>query len=118
MVESRTRKAAFLREVLRELGLKGSVESARFEDAAIRAEFAGQFGISSVRAVRLDAALFDAVDKLLRADGLAALFRTVQSEDPPHGLPQTLRWLWSKQLISASHSALTLLQKPSYSTLA
>ena len=111
MVESRVRKAAFLREVLRELGLSGSVESTRFEDLALRPEFAGQFGILSVRAVRLDAPLFAAVSKLLRADGLAALFRTVQAEDPPQGLPATLRRLWSRQLIRASHSALTLLQK-------
>jgi 16S rRNA (guanine527-N7)-methyltransferase len=115
MVESRVRKAAFLREVLRELGLRGSVESARFEDVALRAEFAGEFGISSVRAVRLDAPLFDAVAKLLRPEGVAALFRTVQAEDPPQGLPTTLRWLWSRQLISASHSALALVQKPAES---
>ena len=116
MIESRVRKAAFLREVLRELDLRGSVESARFEDVALRAEFAGQFGISSVRAVRLDAPLFAAVARLLRDEGLAALFRTVQAEDPPHGLPPTLRWLWSKRLISASYSALTLLQKPADSS--
>jgi len=45
MVESRLRKAAFLREVLRELGLSGTVEAARFEEVATRSAFGGAFGV-------------------------------------------------------------------------
>jgi len=111
MVESRVRKAAFLREVLRELGLPGTVESRRFQDLAATPGFAGAFGLLSVRAVRLDSDLFTTVSGLLRPDGMAGLFRAMDAEDPPAGLPPTLQWLGSHQLIPASHSALTILQR-------
>jgi 16S rRNA (guanine527-N7)-methyltransferase len=111
MVESRVRKAAFLREALRELGLSGSVEAARFEDVAADVRYAGQFGLLSVRAVRLDEAAFSAMAGLLRPHGQAALFRTVESEDPPQGLPAALLFVSSRQLIPASHSSLTLLER-------
>jgi 16S rRNA (guanine527-N7)-methyltransferase len=111
MVESRIRKAAFLREVLRELGVPGSVEATRFEDVAARAEFREQFDLLSVRAVRLDEAFFEIVSELLRPGARAALFRSVAAEDPPPGLPASLHWLSSHQLIPASHSALTLLER-------
>jgi 16S rRNA (guanine527-N7)-methyltransferase len=111
MVESRVRKAAFLREVLRELGVAGSVETARFEDLAQQPEFTGQFGVVSVRAVRLDSVLFGALNGLLRVGGSAALFRSVDSPDPPDGLPASLRWGFSRQLIPASNSVLTILEK-------
>lgn len=111
MVESRIRKAAFLREALRELGLAGTVEATRFEDVASDARYRGRFGLLSVRAVRLDNAAFSAMTGLLSAGGQAALFRTIQSEDPPAGLPVSLIWRSSRQLIPASHGSLTLLER-------
>ena len=111
MVESRVRKAAFLREVLREVGVQGSVETARFEEVAARASFAGAFGIVSVRAVRLDRELFESVQALLRPVGYAALFRPLEAEGAPDGLTPGLRWLSDALLNTASRSTLTLLQK-------
>jgi 16S rRNA (guanine527-N7)-methyltransferase len=111
MVESRVRKAAFLREVLRELGLPGAVETQRFEELAGAEGFDRTFGLLSVRAVRLDAALFSAVSGLLQPHGIAAFFRTVDADDPPAGLPLALRWVSSRQLIPASRSTLTTLER-------
>jgi 16S rRNA (guanine527-N7)-methyltransferase len=111
MVESRVRKTAFLREALRELGLAGTVEAARFEEVASAAEYRGQFGLLSVRAVRLDEDAFSAIAALLQLGGRAALFRTVDAEDPPLGLPASLHWESSRQLIPASHSALTVISR-------
>jgi 16S rRNA (guanine527-N7)-methyltransferase len=111
MVESRTRKAAFLREVLRELGLKGTVEAARFEDLAARPEFAGQFGVLSVRAVRLGAPLFASIGALLRPSGCAALFVASQTQEPPVGLPESLTWSSTHELPLPSRCALTLLAR-------
>jgi 16S rRNA (guanine527-N7)-methyltransferase len=111
MVESRLRKAAFLREVVREVGLPGHVESRRFEELPLSPEFSEAFGLVSVRAVRLNADLFSTVSALLRSHGLAALFRALTAEDPPSGLPPSLQWLSSRQLIPASHSAITILQR-------
>jgi len=111
MVESRVRKAAFLREALREIGLSGVVEAARFEDVASGLDYRERFGLLSVRAVRLDNTAFSAMTTLLKPGGCAALFRTVVSEDPPAGLPPSLVWRRSLQLIPASHSALTILSR-------
>lgn len=111
MVESRVRKTAFLREALRELGLNGTVEAVRFEDVSADPRYRGQFPLLSIRAVRLDEAAFSSIAALLAPGGHAALFRSVDSEDPPPGLPSTLHWESSKQLIPASHSAVTVLRK-------
>jgi 16S rRNA (guanine527-N7)-methyltransferase len=111
MVESRARKAAFLREVIRELALSAAVEGRRFEELTTVPEFAGSFGLLSVRAVRLDSGLFSTAASLLHAGGTAALFRTLDAEDPPPGLPASLHWIGSRQLIPASHSGLTRLRR-------
>jgi len=111
MVESRVRKAAFLREALREVGLAGLVEAHRFEDVAADASHRGRFPLLSVRAVRLDAATFATITDLLQPSGCAALFRTVDSPDPPPDLPASLHYEWSRQLIPASHSSLTLVRR-------
>jgi 16S rRNA (guanine527-N7)-methyltransferase len=111
MVESRSRKAAFLREVLRELGIPGSVEGARFEDVAGRTDYRSAFPIVSARAVRMDAQLFAVIEALLSGQGTAALFRSVGAADPPHHLPSGLCWVSSRQLIPATHSVLTLLRR-------
>jgi len=111
MVESRVRKAAFLREVLREVGLHGVVEARRFEDVAADAAYRAQFSLMSVRAVRLDSAAFSTIAELLQPHGCAALFRTLDAPDPPPELPAVLHYQWSRQLIPASHSSLTVVQK-------
>jgi 16S rRNA (guanine527-N7)-methyltransferase len=111
MVESRVRKAAFLREALREVGISGSVESDRFEQVAQKPEFRERFPLLSVRAVRLDADAFAVIAGLLRVGGRAALFRTVDAPDPPDGMLAALHWVSSQQLIPATHSALTVVQR-------
>lgn len=113
MVESRVRKAAFLREVVRELGLRGSVEAARFEDVSQNPSFSTQFGIASVRAVRLDPELFDAASRLLMPGGRLALFRSEDAPDAPSGLPASLALTDHCSLIPATRSALTVLEKRS-----
>jgi 16S rRNA (guanine527-N7)-methyltransferase len=111
MVESRVRKAAFLREALRELGLEGSVETIRFEELRHRQEFSEAFGLVSVRAVRLDAALFAATTSLLRENGLAGLFRPAQDAAlATSQLPPTLSWRSNHPLLAGA-SSLAILQK-------
>lgn len=75
MVESRTRKAAFLREVVRRLRLEQTtVEACRYEELAARQELAGQSGVVSVRAVRTGARMLDRIEPLVKDDGLVFLF--------------------------------------------
>jgi 16S rRNA (guanine527-N7)-methyltransferase len=74
MVESRERKAAFLREAARTLGLNATVEAARFEDLSGRPEYTTTMDIVSVRAVRMDRATLDVARGFTRPDGSVALF--------------------------------------------
>lgn len=70
MVESKTRKAAFLREAVRALHLDGTaVENVRFETLRDRSDLAGSAGLITVRAVRVDPALLALASWLLRAGG-------------------------------------------------
>jgi 16S rRNA (guanine527-N7)-methyltransferase len=107
MVESRVRKAAFLREVQRELGLAGSIEAIRFEDMSMKEGFKGMFGLLSVRAVRLDRPLFEAAKSLLRTGGTAALFGSREVIDAD--LPPSLTRSSTQPLVGSS--ALTILQR-------
>jgi len=88
MVESKERKAAFLREVVRELGLTGAeVLGTRIEALLDEERSRSIADLVTVRAVRLSAPLFSQLDLLMRAGGQAALFGTTpQKLDLPKGL--------------------------------
>jgi 16S rRNA (guanine527-N7)-methyltransferase len=77
MVESRHRKAAFLREAIRELFVSGvEVDAARIEEVARRSDNAGLTDLVSVRAVKMAGSLFGDIQTLLRPGGQALLFGT------------------------------------------
>jgi 16S rRNA (guanine527-N7)-methyltransferase len=88
MVESRSRKAAFLREAVRELGLAALVENARFEDLVNRPEYRELMDVVSVRAVRLDSPALQAAAVFLSPGGQMALFESATAPIPelPPGL--------------------------------
>ena len=76
MVESKARKAAFLREVVRELALPGAaVETGRFEELAARPEVEGAAGMVTLRAVRPDPKLVSSIARGLRDSGYLLWFR-------------------------------------------
>jgi 16S rRNA (guanine527-N7)-methyltransferase len=81
MVESRSRKCAFLREVVGRLSLSAStVKTARIEELAGPA-FYRIADLVTVRAVRVNEALFSAAAHLLRKGGRLALFGTALAPD-------------------------------------
>jgi len=82
MVESRGRKAAFLREAAREVGLQATVEAARFEDLVGRPDYRSAMDLVSMRAVRMDAATLDIAREFAKPGGSLALFT---SESPVDG---------------------------------
>ena len=92
MIESKSRKAAFLREAVRELGFAGSavVLDERFEDVARQPERRQTAELVTVRAVRADDELFGIAAELLRAGGTLHLFRPAHDATPdPPGLTRT-----------------------------
>ena len=81
MIESKTRKAAFLREAVRVVGLPAaSVVNERFEDVAQQANYSHRADFVTVRAVKADAALFETAGQMLNETGRLFLFRP--SHDP------------------------------------
>jgi 16S rRNA (guanine527-N7)-methyltransferase len=75
MVESKSRKAAFLREAVRSIQLPDTaVETERFEDLTARTEMRGVAQLVTVRAVRVDAGVFGAAGALLSQSGSLFLF--------------------------------------------
>lgn len=75
MVESKERKAAFLREAIRTLGLEEStVEASRIETVAASHPLAGSVDLITIRAVRIDPPLFGSIRALLRLGGQVVLF--------------------------------------------
>ncbi|MGH9160509.1 MAG: 16S rRNA (guanine(527)-N(7))-methyltransferase RsmG [Vicinamibacteraceae bacterium] len=76
MVESRVRKASFLREAVRDLGLKDArVERERFEALKESRDIAGHMDVVTVRAVRVGASELQALEALLRPGGFLLWFR-------------------------------------------
>jgi 16S rRNA (guanine527-N7)-methyltransferase len=78
MVESRERKCAFLREAVRRLGLERTrAVSLRFEEigASERAD------VVTIRAVRVDAALADALARLVEPAGQLFCFGTMMADE-------------------------------------
>jgi 16S rRNA (guanine527-N7)-methyltransferase len=75
MVESKERKAAFLREAVRLLDIEHtSVETKRIEEVAASASHGGTADLITVRAVRVDATLLAAIQTLLRLGGQTLFF--------------------------------------------
>lgn len=75
MVESRARKAAFLRHAVRELALSGvEVENCRYEALAERPGMRDAHDVITVRGVRVDDAV-DGLRGLLKPEGRVLMFR-------------------------------------------
>jgi 16S rRNA (guanine527-N7)-methyltransferase len=83
MVESKARKAAFLREVVRALEIRGTdVQNVRFEALSDPASPKAVADLVTVRAVKMDDALVALCRSALRADGELLLFQSEEAIGP------------------------------------
>ena len=90
MVETRGRKAAFLREAVRTLQLEDAdVEQMRFQ--SLSPSMVSEFDVVVVRALRIDAELLSSVAELLNPDGRFITFGL--AEAPPGFIPTERRRL-------------------------
>jgi 16S rRNA (guanine527-N7)-methyltransferase len=77
MVESKTRKAAFLREAVRTLELdRTSVHAVRFEELLGRPSLHDAVDVVTLRAVRVDRGTLAELQSFIRPEGLLFLFGT------------------------------------------
>lgn len=112
MIESRTRKAAFLREVVRELEMNGQVETGRFDDVLRNRQLRSP-AVISARAIRLTSAHFQLIATTLPERSFVALFGGSSHRAPAADYPSTLREVGRYPLVPANQSGLTLLTKVS-----
>ena len=93
LVESRSRKCAFLREAIRHLGLRDTgVENQRFEDFSARHGFVDRADLVTVRAVRGESALWSGIQAVLRVGGQVLHFGSEASAQaaPPGFVVQSV----------------------------
>lgn len=109
LVESRSRKAAFLREALRTVELAGVVEVDRWESIAARHDLEDTFDLLTVRAVRIQSREWSQLATFVRPAGWLFLFR--RAETPLDGLPGALEWQASIPLVPSLGSSLALIRR-------
>lgn len=110
MVEVKVRKSAFLRDAVRQMGLKGvEVANVRFEELLTRVDLNESADLVSFRAVRADRALWDAAGAFLRPGGRIFWFASTE-QGIPAVLPP-LRWEGADVLLPGGSSRLVVIRK-------
>jgi 16S rRNA (guanine527-N7)-methyltransferase len=111
MVESKVRKAAFLREAVRHLNLENTVvEAARFEELLTRPDLHEALDIVTIRAVRVETRILLSLQAFLAPGGQILLFRGRAGLEPQNLLPP-LHWLATYPLIDSIQSRLVVVEK-------
>ncbi len=112
MVEAKTRKAVFLLEALRYLGVAdASVETARFEQLLTRPELHEAFDVMTIRAVRVESSTLVTLQALLKPGGQLLWFQGAGRELAPGLLVFPLVLSRVDPLVESSGSRLVILSK-------
>ena len=112
MVESKTRKAVFLTEAVRHLGLSNAaVETARFEQLLARPDLHEAADLVMVRAVRVEARTLSTLQAFLKPTGRLFWFRSMSGPAQPSNVPPPFRWTATHPLLESNSSRLVILSK-------
>jgi len=112
MVESRMKKALFLREAIRVLGMTNAgVETGRFEELVNHPSLRSSMDVVSVRAVRVEADVLMTLQTFLRPGGHMIVFKGAGAEEVASAAQPPLRWIATYSLLEHLNSKLVLLEK-------
>jgi 16S rRNA (guanine527-N7)-methyltransferase len=112
MVEAKTRKVAFLREAIRQLGLTAAtVETARAEELLPRTDLHEAFSVLSVRAVRVEVRVMNTLQAFVQPGGQIFLFRGPSGPEAPAAVVPPLAWEGTHPLVESVQSRLTVIAK-------
>jgi 16S rRNA (guanine527-N7)-methyltransferase len=112
MVESKTRKAVFLREVIRGLGLEHlEVVTARFEELLTRPAHHEHHDLLTIRAVRIEARVLKTLQSFIKPGGRLFLFRGPGGADLADTVTPPLAWEATYPLVENLRSRLVILEK-------
>lgn len=110
MVEVKTRKSAFLREVVRQLELKDvEVANSRYEELLTRVDLHEAADVVTMRAIRADRGAWSAIHALLKAGGRVLWFTSAEAARQPVALPFML--IANEPLATGPASRLAVLRK-------
>lgn len=112
MVEAKTRKAAFLREVVRQLELERTeVETGRYEELLARPDLHEAHEALTLRAVRVESRILRGIQAFVAPGGCLLLFRGGGGADVPKDLQPPLAWEATFPLVESLRSRLVVLRK-------
>lgn len=112
MVESKTRKSAFLREAVRVLNLSNAeVETARAEDLLTRPELHESQDVVTIRAVRIELKLLVKLQAFLKTGGRILMFRSGSGSELPPSVVPPLVYEATYPLVDSLRSRLLVLRK-------
>lgn len=112
MVEAKTRKSVFLREVIRQLALTDAmVETARFEELLARPDLHEAADVLTLRAVRVEGRVLTSLQAFVRPGGRIFLFRGPSGQEVPAALHPPLSWEATFPLLEWHRSRLIVLRK-------
>jgi 16S rRNA (guanine527-N7)-methyltransferase len=111
MVESKTRKSAFLREAIRQLDLRESfVETKRYEELLTEPTLHESMDVVTIRAVRVEAATLLGLQAFLRPGGEVFLFRGSGDSGIDY-IPPPMKLEAEEPLVESLRSRLFRIQK-------
>jgi len=114
MVEVKARKSAFLREAIRQLGLRGAtVENSRYEELLAKPDLLEKFDAVSLRAVRVEPRVLMTLQAFLKPGGQMLLFRGPTGPTNPANVFHPLDWESTVPLVESLQSRLSILRKRS-----
>jgi 16S rRNA (guanine527-N7)-methyltransferase len=112
MVESKTRKAAFLHEAVRQLALGSvTIHTARFEELLSKPELHEAADTLTIRAVRVDQKALLGLQAFVKPGGSVLLFRGPYREGEALKAPPPLVWEASHPLSDTLQSRLEVFRK-------
>ena len=112
MVESKVRKGTFLKEVVRQLGLRDTeVLNCRYEELVARPETHEVADVVTVRGVCVDSRMLQVLRTLVREGGAVFLFRGATEQVFPPEACLSLKYLGTYPLVDSLKSQVTVLKK-------
>ena len=112
MVESKTRKSIFLKEVARALEMPHcDVETTRFEELLARPDLHEAHDVLTIRAVRVETRVLMSLQAFVRPGGQLFLFRGATGAAAPETVAPPLAWRATYPLLESLRSRLVVLEK-------
>ena len=113
MVETKARKAAFLREAVRVLELPGAVvASTRYEDLLAADDHCGKYAAVTIRALKIEITALRDIAAFLRPDAATLLlFRGPAGPDALPDVGTRLRWAGTYPLVKTLRSRVSVYRR-------